>query len=620
MKNSNTWKVVLACCILLAAASVAVLINPAAQKYSEKPTKAIQIKQAKNSFAITNVRIFDGEKTIEKTSVLIEKGRIAAIGSDIKIPDNTPIYCGAGKTLLPGLIDSHTHTYGDAQRDALRFGVTTEMDMFTDWKMLAAAKKQRESYARTELADLWSAGTLATVPEGHGTEYRLKIPTLSKVEQVPAFIQERVNEGSDYIKIVLDDGSAYGPNIKLKTFMPDVTQALINTSHAHNKKVLVHIGALKDAKQVVAQGADGLAHVFIDQVVDSNFIQLAKQKGAFIVPTLSVTGSLARAHEGEKLAFYIHIKPYLSLAQTTSLKAGFPSQWTNKLVLDNALESVKQLHAAGVPLLAGTDAGNPSTTHGASMHGELALLVRAGLSPIQALNSATALPAKIFNLADRGRIAIGMRADLILVNGDPTQQIEATRDISEIWKNGYRIIRLKTNDVAVLAAPIAPENMISDFEQGKINSRYGVGWSISTDMFMNGKSTATLSLVDNGANNSKGAMTISGKIKQGFSFPWVGAFFGPGEKAMQPINYSKAKELVFWVKGDGRQYNVMAFSSTQGGVPPSQTFIAGADWKQIRLALASFDGLELSQVTGFSFNAGAPEGKFNFMIDNIEIR
>jgi imidazolonepropionase-like amidohydrolase len=620
MKNSNTWQVLVACSILVVAASAAVLMNPVAQKNNEKPSKAVEIKQTENSFAVTNVRVFDGEKTIEHTSVLIQDGKIAAINKDIKIPDNMPIYNGAGKTLLPGLIDSHTHTYGDAQKDALRFGVTTEMDMFTDWNMLAAAKKQRESYARTELADLWSAGTLATVPGGHGTEYGMKIPTLTKPEEAPAFVKERIKEGSDYIKIVFDDGSAYGPNVKIKSLTPDVTAALIKAAHENNKKALIHIASHQQAKTMADQGADGMVHSFIDQVADPAFIEQAKKQGMFIIPTLSVTGSLAGADEGKKLAADAQLNEYLSVLQSNSLKASFPPQWQNPKVLENALASTKLLHAAGIPLLAGTDAGNPSTTHGASMHGELALFVRAGLSPIQALNSATALPAKIFGLNDRGRIAVGMRADMILVNGDATKNINATRDIAFIWKNGYRFVRVKTNGIGVLVAPSAAENMISDFEQGEINSRYGVGWSTSTDMFMNGKSTAELSLVDNGANNSKWALAISGEIKQGFSFPWAGAFFAPGEKAMQPINYSKAKELVFWVKGDGRQYNVMAFSSIQGGVPPTQTFIAGANWKQVRLPLASFDGLELSQVTGFSFNASAPQGTFSFTIDNIEIR
>jgi imidazolonepropionase-like amidohydrolase len=620
MKSSNTWQVALACFILVAAAGSAVMFNPAAQKKGDKPSGVTEVKQAENSFSVTNVRVFDGEKTIEKTSVLIQDGKIAAIGKDIKIPDNTPTYDGAGKTLMPGLIDSHTHTYGEAQKEALRFGVTTEMDMFTDWRMLAAAKKQRESYARTELADLWSAGTLATVPGGHGTEYGMKIPTLSTAEEAPDFVKERIKEGSDYIKIVFDDGSAYGPNVKIKSLTPEVTTALIKAAHENNKKALIHIASFQQAKTMADQGADGLVHSFIDHVADTAFIEQAKKQGMFIIPTLSVTGSLAGADEGKKLADDVQLKEYLSVLQSNSLKASFPPQWQNPKVLENALASVKLLHAAGIPLLAGTDAGNPSTTHGASMHGELSLLVKAGLSPGEALKAATALPARIFGLNDRGHIAVGMRADLVLVSGNPTKNITDTRKIEFIWKNGYRFNRVKTTEIAKQEAAVPTSALVSDFEQDKISSRYGSGWNISTDKQMSGESVATMRLVGEGANNSRGALEVTGEIKQGFAFPWAGVFFAPGEKSTQAVNYENATELVFWAKGDGRRYNVMTFSSTQAGVPPTQSFIAGPSWSEVRLPLDGFAGLDLSQVTGFSFNAGAPEGEFGFMIDNVEIR
>jgi len=619
MKISSGWQVALACSLLAIAAGSAVMLNPAAQN-AKKNIPEVEIKQSGNSFAINNVRVFDGEKTIEKTSLLIQDGKIAAIGENIKIPDNTPVYDGAGKTLLPGLIDSHTHTYGDARKEALRFGVTTEMDMFTDWHQLVGAKKQRESYARTDMADLWSAGTLATVPGGHGTEYGMKIPTLTTAEEAPAFVQARIAEGSDYIKIVFDDGSAYGPTVKIKSLPPDVTLALIKSAHENNKKALIHIASYKQAKIMADQGADGLVHSFIDQVADTAFIEQAKKQNMFIVPTLSVTGSLAGADEGKKLAADAALQDYLTVSQNNALKAAFPPQWQNPKVLENALASIKLLHDAGIALLAGTDAGNPGTAHGASLHGELALLVRGGLSPAEALNAATALPAKIFGLNDRGRIAVGMRADLILVNGDPTKNIAATRDIAFIWKNAYRLERNKIGTLAAETSAFPTDILVSDFEQETITSQYGKGWSVTTDKQMGGESEASIKLIEGGANQSKGAMEISGQIKTGFAYPWAGAFFAPGAKAMQPVNYSKAKDLVFWVKGDGRKYSVMTFATTQGGIPPSQSFVAGTEWQQIRLPLDGFTGLELSQVTGFSFNASAPEGNFRFVIDDVEIK
>jgi len=101
-----------------------------------------------------------------------------------------------------------------------------------------------------------------------------------------------------------------------------------------------------------------------------------------------------------------------------------------------AEDNVRRLSDAGVTLLAGTDAPNPGTVFGASLHRELELLVRCGISPAQALAAATAEPARVFGLADRGRVATGQRADLVLVSGDPLTDITATRAIERIWRGG----------------------------------------------------------------------------------------------------------------------------------------------------------------------------------------
>src|SRR5262249_6952392 len=128
---------------------------------------------------------------------------------------------------------------------------------------------------------------------------------------------------------------------------------------------------------------------------------------------------------------------FLSRQELAMMKQGFPRRpGSPTLSYAYAQAAVKQLHDAGVPILAGTDAGNPGTAHGAALHRELELLVNAGLSPTEALASATSVPATTFGLRDRGRIATGLRADLLLVAGDPTTDITATRDIVGVWKQG----------------------------------------------------------------------------------------------------------------------------------------------------------------------------------------
>jgi imidazolonepropionase-like amidohydrolase len=119
-----------------------------------------------------------------------------------------------------------------------------------------------------------------------------------------------------------------------------------------------------------------------------------------------------------------------------SLERKFPPGMFPRLKLAYAEAAVTALHRAGVPILAGTDAPSPGLAHGLSIHHELELLVRSGLTPLEALASATSEPARAFGFRDRGRIAEGLRADLVLVNGDPTVDITATRDIVGIWKLG----------------------------------------------------------------------------------------------------------------------------------------------------------------------------------------
>jgi hypothetical protein len=144
--------------------------------------------------AFRNVRIFDGVTAIPRGNVVVQDGKILAAGSGANIPDGAEVIEGEGLTLIPGLIDSHTHSYGDALKTALVFGVTTELDMFTDYHMAPAIRKQQSEGKAKNVADLFSAGTLVTAPHGHGTEYGLPIPTINGPEEAQAFCR-RPNSG-----------------------------------------------------------------------------------------------------------------------------------------------------------------------------------------------------------------------------------------------------------------------------------------------------------------------------------------------------------------------------------------------------------------------------------------
>lgn len=190
------------------------------------------------------------------------------------------------------------------------------------------------------------------------------------------------------------------------------------------------------AEVAVDAGADGLVHVYSDEPPAGLPARVAAS-GAFVTPTLTVNRSAAGEMPGRALARDERVTDRLTAFGLTPLLTSFPNPGEGCCRSDAA--STGALHDAGVDILAGTDAPNPGTTYGASLHQELGFLVDAGLSAEEALAAATTVPARRFALDDRGRIAPGMRADLLLIDGNPIADIDATLDISDVWIRGSRV-------------------------------------------------------------------------------------------------------------------------------------------------------------------------------------
>lgn len=389
--------------------------------------------------AIVDARVFDGEAVLPRATVLLRDGRIEAVGADLAVPEHADVIEGQGRTLLPGLIDAHVHSWGGARADALRFGVTTVLDMFTDPRQLPAARAEREAGTQAAQADLWSAGWLATAEGGHGSQFGLPVPPVRSAGEAEAWVAARRAEGSDFIKIVREDLHVYSAQQRMPTLDAAAAAALIAAAQAQGLRAVVHATAQAAARESLQAGADGLVHVFQDAEADAEFVRLAATRDAFVIPTLSVIARFAG--EASSLAEDSRLAPWLSPEQQAALSAGHRFGEGGARLLRNAEASVRALHAAGVRILAGTDAPNPGTAHGVSLHEEMARLAALGLGNQGALVAATSAPADAFGLADRGRIRAGLRADLVLVEGDPLADIEATRAIVGIWKNGRVVAR-----------------------------------------------------------------------------------------------------------------------------------------------------------------------------------
>lgn len=383
-------------------------------------------------------RVFDGTKVIAETDVLIQDGKIKEIGPNLAVGE-AKVVNGTGKTLLPGLIDAHVHVHDAASLEqALLFGVTTELDMM----MSPRLEQQLKQTDRDDRASFFSAGFPATVPGGHGTEYGLDIPTLRLPSDAEAFVESRIREGSDYIKIMYTAGAELPRMNPRPTLSKETLAAVVAAAHKNHRLAVVHIGSEMGARNAILAGADGLAHLFRGHSSPRDFGDLVAEHHAFVIPTLSVLYSVCGPDSaGSKLVKDPLLSPYLSHEAKSRLKETFPSARTNLVSCKAAPEALRQLKAAGALIVAGTDAPNPGTTYGASLHGELEMYVEDGLTPIEALTAATSSPAQAFHISDRGRIAPGLRADLLLVNGHPDENIKATRDIQAVYKSGIELER-----------------------------------------------------------------------------------------------------------------------------------------------------------------------------------
>ena len=576
---------------------------------------------------VKDVRVFDGERMHAKRSVLFDGATI--VNADFKgaVSAATLIVDGAGRTLMPGMIDSHVHAYLHHELPVL-FGVTTQVDMFTGVQIMQQVSKKMKEGSNSTEADLFSAGTLATAPGGHGTEYGMTIPTLSTPEEAQAWVDARIAEGSHFIKIVMEEGGSYR---NFKTLDLATVTALIKAAHLRGKLAVVHISNIKDARAALEAGADGLVHLFVGRDIEAaemtSLVKLAKARKAFVVPTFSVLESMAGLKETDVMGD-INLMALLNKDQTAPLDTTYGRKPDLALLAAPKALTVA-LHKAGVTVLAGTDAGNSGTQHGISMHHELASLVQAGLTPLQALASATSQPARAFKLGLRGRIAKGYKADLLLVDGDPSTDISATRRIVTVWKDGVDATPLRTAQLAKVveerkpktqAALVLPvDGRISLFTKEKLASPIGMGWMPATDNFMGGKSTVKLDLLEADAEaGAQAALAVNANVVEGFAYPWAGLTFMPGKQPMAAADLSAAKVIRFKVRGDGNRYSLTVMQKGSN-MPASVPFTAEAVWREVAIPFSAFKGLDASMITMIAFNAGPRPGTYAFQIADVRL-
>ncbi|VUC29139.1 unnamed protein product [Clonostachys rosea] len=360
----------------------------------ELPTKKILIR---------NVRVFDGHVILSPRDIVIDG---SVIGSNPTHPDE--VIDGKDGFLIPGLIDSHTHVQQISHMEDLsRYGVTTAFNMnclnFTSCEIFKS---------QVGLTSIFTAGVPIIAPNSdHARTTPIpKSMLITDVSQADLYVGWAVTNGSDFMKIVSEGN---GPTQEMQ-------DAAVQASHSRGIQSSTHASWEIPYQQAIQSKTDNIQHIFGESLIAKKWLLRMKAQGQSSVPTLTV---MRYASENPAVREF--------LRGTAETNQTYPIH----------RENVKRLHEAGVPVVAGTDSvgyveGLFDMPHGLKLHEELDNLVEAGMTEIEALRAATSLPAKLRNLSDRGVIAPGRRADLILLNSDPFVNISNTKDISKVWIQG----------------------------------------------------------------------------------------------------------------------------------------------------------------------------------------
>jgi Imidazolonepropionase and related amidohydrolases len=356
---------------------------------------------------IKNAKIFNGTGLSETDEVAFENDTITDKAEGDTVID------GTGCTLLPGLIDSHIHLQCEYLVEMASCGITTALDMGSCSNELPQSVMHQDG-----LTDILSCYLPAFAP-GSLLIAKMGLPEKTEIRSAgdaARHVKEQVGYGAYYIKIIIEEQGINGG----VAFPPELLGALACEAHSHGKKVVAHVATPGAFISAVNTGIDVLTHIPFVMPLPAPVIMSMSNKNQVSVPTM------------------------IMMKETVeSIKKINPHVPVN---FDFVKQSVNALYTAGIKILAGTDSNAAPTAptsipYGVSMFDELMLFVESGMSPTEALRSATAEPANYWGLSDRGEIKPGKRADLLLVEGNPTENISNIRNTKGVWIKGIQVKR-----------------------------------------------------------------------------------------------------------------------------------------------------------------------------------
>lgn len=409
-----------------------------------------------------------GAAAVPNATVVISSGKIVAAGpsATTPVPADAKVVDVTGKTIIPGLISNHMHL-GIVQgtqskpenynrefivsqlRQYEALGITTVTSLGLNGPLFYDLRTELNQ-GKVQGADILGADRGIGVeggapPAGIVSVATNQIYRPSSPEEARAAVAEMSGRGADLVKVWLDD---FGKSLPTKV-APSVYGAVVDEAHKRNLRVAAHIHDLDDAKSILSVGGDIVAHGVRDKAVDAEFINLMKQRNAWYIATLALDDSnFIYADKPEVatdplVAPWIHpqLKALISDPAWQARVKAAPGAANARRDLAMGKSNLAAVYNAGIPVGFGSDSGVGFRVPGIAEHRELVLMVEAGLTPMQSLTIATSNAARLLKLDDRGTIQPGKRADLVVLNADPLQDIKNTLQVSAVWHRGVQVQR-----------------------------------------------------------------------------------------------------------------------------------------------------------------------------------
>jgi imidazolonepropionase-like amidohydrolase len=407
----------------------------------------------------------DGSVALENTAILAERGTITRIArnGEIAAPAGASRIDLAGKTMMPAIIATHVHpgfqsgltylaenfkreTILDDLNRALYFGVSTVMSQGIERGDVMYQIRTEQAEGRLGGARLMLAGRGMGAPNaGPGNPvYANFAYEVTTEEQARSNVRELVARKVDAVKIWVDDRGGRAPKLPIA-----ISRAAIDEAHKNGLKVAAHIFYHDDAVALAEARVDSFAHLVRDQVMSDELIALTIKNKVYVMPNI---GSPERGIYTTPAPWLD--EPYLAgLLRDTVATDVIERVRKAHVARDPALaarnaknyeilkRSVAKLGAAGAYIILGSDTGLEDHFFGYAEQKELELMVQAGMTPSQVIVAATSRAAEYLGLADRGLLAPGKRADLLVLDGNPLDDIRNTRRIAKLYLAGTEVDR-----------------------------------------------------------------------------------------------------------------------------------------------------------------------------------